>query len=147
VLEQMRTSVTAKEEGKFLVGTTVLIPTEIFYAMDITPIYLDLITSTPAMILKRRDEYFAASRAFGLSSEICSVHRIMAAPFILGEAPPFDAVVWSSIACDITAKSGVVPLHVYGVPGFFLDRPFGSGEHHMKYFSRELEELARKKAN
>jgi benzoyl-CoA reductase subunit B len=143
LLEDMRASISAKEQGKFLVGATVMVPTEIFFAMDIVPVFVENIGAMPAVLLGRHEEFFAASKAFGFSNEICSVHRIMAAPFILGEVPPFDAIVWSNMACDNTAKSGDIPIHFYGCPGFFLDRPIGSGEHHVKYFMREMEELVR----
>jgi benzoyl-CoA reductase/2-hydroxyglutaryl-CoA dehydratase subunit BcrC/BadD/HgdB len=142
-LDVMLRSANAKEQGKFLVGTTTNIPTEIFFAMDIVPCFMELCGAMPAVLMGRHEEFFAASKAFGFPNEVCSVHRISAAPFIMGEALPYDAIVYSNMDCDCTAKSGDIPIHLRGCPGFFLDRPLGSGEQHVKYFTRELEELVR----
>lgn len=133
----------AKEEGKPVVGHTVMLPLEIFYAMDIVPMHLECSASMMTILLNKYEEYLGAARGYGLAPETCSGHRILAASFLQDELPHPDFVVWSNQVCDNTAKSGDALMDIYGIPGFYLDRPYRYSGPEMTYMVKELEHLIR----
>jgi benzoyl-CoA reductase/2-hydroxyglutaryl-CoA dehydratase subunit BcrC/BadD/HgdB len=131
----------AKEEGKPVVGHTVMIPLEIFYAMDIVPMHLECTASMMTILLNKYEEFLGAARGYGLAPETCSGHRILAAGFIQQELPKPDFIVWSNQVCDNTAKSGDALMDLYQIPGFYLDRPYRYTEHEAWYLTKELQNL------
>ena len=143
VLNYLRRVRTAKEEGKYLVAHTIVIPTEILYAMDIVPMHLEFTSMTMTQCNKMYEEAFSAAKAFGFAPEVCSAHRNLNAHCILGTLPRPDAVIWSNQVCDNTSKSGDCPVEFYDCPGFFLDRPYRYSERDAHYFTQELEDLVR----
>ena len=136
-----RKIVTAKAEGKFIAGHTVFSPIEIFFAMDIVPMHLESTSGTLAILTNRYAEFLDGARAFGLTPECCSAHRILAASFFLKELPPPDFIVWTSQACDNTTKSGDALLDLYQIPGFFLDRPYRFVPHQVDYYVKQMKNL------
>jgi benzoyl-CoA reductase/2-hydroxyglutaryl-CoA dehydratase subunit BcrC/BadD/HgdB len=131
----------AKNEGKFLVGHTVFAPVEIFFAMDIVPMHLESTSGTITILMNRYQEHLDAARAFGLTPECCSAHRILAATFYLKALPRPDFLVWTSQACDNTTKSGDTLMDLYDIPGFFLDRPYRFIENQVDYYARQMRDL------
>ncbi len=136
----LRNIQTARDEGKCIVAHTIMIPIELFYAMDIVPFYLEglceIIARTHGL-----EESFSAARSKGFASEICSIHRLVDAMAIQGWMPRPDAFVWSNQVCDLTTKTGDFLSKLYDRPGFYLDRPYTNSEKGVQYFVRELEEL------
>ena len=74
----------AREEGKPVVAHSIMLPTELFIALDVVPLHLECLATTLPPSLRNYEELFAAARGFGLPSEICSTHRVMAALFAQG---------------------------------------------------------------
>jgi len=131
----------AKEEGKPIAGHTVFSPIELFYAMDIVPMHLESTSGTLAILMNRYAEFLEGARAFGLTAECCSAHRILAASFFLQALPSPDFIIWTSQACDNTTKSGDALLELYRIPGVFLDRPYRFSDHQVKYYTTQMREL------
>jgi benzoyl-CoA reductase/2-hydroxyglutaryl-CoA dehydratase subunit BcrC/BadD/HgdB len=131
----------ALEEGRFIVGHQILIPPELFFALDMVPMLLEFTSGTIVASTKRYEEALSAAKAYGLTPEICSAHRIMAAMFLKGWAPPPHVIVWSNLACENEAKIGRALADIYGIPGLFLDRPYHYTEKAVEYLAAELEEL------
>jgi benzoyl-CoA reductase/2-hydroxyglutaryl-CoA dehydratase subunit BcrC/BadD/HgdB len=130
----------SKEQGKTVVGHTIFLPTEIFYAMDIVPMWLEGVGEAMARVLGMEDA-FAAARSAGFANEICSGHRLINAQAVQGWLPRPDAFVWSNLVCDVTAKTGDFLTNLYRSSGFFLDRPYKRSDEAMRYYLRELEGL------
>ena len=131
----------AKEHGKKLIGHTIVVPTELIFAMDMWPMHLEGSSMTLAPVLGNFEEIFSTAKAFGMAPEICSAHRCLAALFLKGWAPPVDAVIWSNQVCDNTSKSGDLLMELYDVPGMFLDRPYRLNDKEVGYFTDELETM------
>ena len=131
----------AKEEGKYVVAHTPMVPPEIFYAMDIVPLQLEFAATVAAQIVPGIEDCFSTAAAFGLAPEICSAQRLIAGQAIQGWFPRPDALVWSNQVCDNTAKGGNLLVEVYDCPRFFLDRPYHYSERGVQYFAHQLEEL------
>lgn len=131
----------AQEEGKFVAAHTVFFPTEILYAMDIVPMHTEMTTWMMALFLGEQAELLSAGADLGLAPEICSPHRGLAGAFSLGALPRPDVMLWSSLICDNTAKSGELIMEINDCPGFFLDHPFQDSETEVKYLIGELEDM------
>lgn len=133
----------AREEGKFVAAHTVFFPSEIIYAMDIVPMHTETTTWMMALFLGEQAEILSAGAELGLVPEICSPHRGLAGAFALGALPRPDAMLWSNLICDNTAKSGELIMELNDCPGFFLDHPFQRTEAEEKYLIEELEDMVR----
>jgi benzoyl-CoA reductase/2-hydroxyglutaryl-CoA dehydratase subunit BcrC/BadD/HgdB len=65
----------------------------------------------------------------------------LAGAYGLGVLPKPDFVLWSSLQCDNTAKSGELLMEMNRCPGFFLDHPFESNEMEQGYLVDELKSM------
>lgn len=141
VLRYMKNIQEARDQGKIIVGHTIVIPPEIFYAMDIVPMHLEATSMMITQCLNAYEEAFDAAKGYGFLPEVCSAHRNLNALCILGWLPRPDAVIWSNQVCDNTSKSGDAPCEIYGIPGFFLDRPYNYTDRDALYYTQELEDM------
>ena len=128
----------AKEEGNFIAAHTVFFPAEIIYAMDLVPMHTETTTWMISLFTGECADLLAAGAELGMASEICSPHRGLAGAFALGVLPRPDAMLWSNMVCDNTAKSGEMVMEINECPGFFLDHPFQNTGGETEYFVGEL---------
>lgn len=131
----------AKKEGGFLACHTIFYPVEILYAMGLTPLHNEVTTWTSALLLGNQSDFLSAGSEAGLAAEICSPHRGLAGGYFSKLLPQPDAVLWSNLICDNTAKSGEYIEQLTGKPGFFLDHPFTTTPLEERYFVEELQDL------
>ncbi|MBI2878014.1 MAG: 2-hydroxyacyl-CoA dehydratase [Candidatus Tectomicrobia bacterium] len=141
VLNYFNRITTAREQGRPIVGHTVMAPTEIFYAMDLAPMSLENVACMQAILLNKYEDYLGTARSFGLAPETCSAHRMLAGAFLNQMVTSPDMIIWSNLVCDNTAKSGDALMDIYGIPGFFLDRPYKWNEEGVRYYTSQTEEL------
>jgi len=133
----------APQEGNPVIAHTVFFPAEILYAMDIVPMHTEGTTWFSALFLGNTGDMLAAGAEQGLGPEVCSAHRALAGGFALGTLPRPEAVLWSNLVCDNTAKSGELLEKINRCPGFFLDHPFQHTSGEENYLVSELAELIR----
>ena len=131
----------AKQQNGFVAAHTVFFPVEILYAMGITPLHNEVTTWTTAMLLGNQMDFITAGAEAGLAPEICSPHRGLAGGYFKKMLPQPDAVLWTNLICDNTAKSGEYIAELTGVPSFFLDHPFDKSELENQYMQSELRSL------
>lgn len=131
---------TAKEEGKYVAGYTVFCPVEIFYAMDIVPLFIEGYLLYHNFFTDLGD-YLELAAQFGFPPEICSAHRVTDAMVLADGFPRPDFFVFSSQACDNTPKSGEGMAELYDTPCYFLDRPYEYNEQSVNYYAEELKGL------
>lgn len=143
VLKYFNRIMTARENQRPIVGHTVMSPTEIFYAMDLAPMSLENVACMQAILLNKYEDYLGTARGFGLAPETCSAHRMLAGACLNQAITSPDMIVWTNQVCDNTAKSGDALMDIYGIPGFFLDRPYKYTEEGVRYFVSQMEELVR----
>lgn len=132
---------TARQDGRFVAAHTVFFPSEVLYAMGIVPMHTETTSWMTALFLGQYADLLAAGAEQGLTSEICSPHRGLAGALAIGALPRPDAVLWSNMVCDNTAKCGELLMKITGSPGFFLDRPFQESEAEVGYFVDELADM------
>jgi benzoyl-CoA reductase/2-hydroxyglutaryl-CoA dehydratase subunit BcrC/BadD/HgdB len=131
----------ACKDGDFVAAHTVFFPAEILYAMDIVPMHTETTTWMIALFTGDSADMLAAGAELGLASEICSPHRGLAGAFAMGALPRPDAMLWSNLVCDNTAKSGELLMEINNCPGFFIDHPFQNSEDEEKYLVGELNDM------
>ncbi len=131
----------ASKDGDFVAAHTVFFPAEILYAMDIVPMHTETTTWMIALFTGDSADMLAAGAELGLASEICSPHRGLAGAFAMGALPRPDAMLWSNLVCDNTAKSGELLMEINNCPGFFIDHPFQNSEDEEKYLVGELNDM------
>lgn len=133
----------AKETGKFVAAHTVFFPAEIFYGMDIVPMHTEVSTWSMSLFTGMSTQLVSAGAQLGLASEICTPHRGLAGGYATGALPRPDAIVWSNLVCDNTAKCGELLMEINQCPGFFIDHPFKRSQNEEKYLTLELEDMVR----
>jgi len=133
----------ARENGDFVAAHTVFFPAELIYAMDMVPMHTETTTWMTALFTGGCSDILEAGAQLGLALEICTPHRGLAGAFALGSLPRPDVILWSSMVCDNTAKSGELIMELCHCPGFFIDRPFKDSEYEIQYLVGELEDMIR----
>lgn len=133
--------VQAREEGTPVIAHTVMIPTEIIYAMDLVPMHLECTSNMMTILLNQYVERFGAAAGSGMAPEICSAHRLLAGGYMQGSMPKADAVIWTNQVCDNTAKAGDALMELNHCPGIFVDRPYDYKPSSVNYFLTELKNL------
>ncbi len=131
----------AKQQNGFVAAHTVFFPVEVLYALGIVPLHNEVTTWTSALLLGNQSDFLTAGGEAGLAAEICSPHRGLAGGYFRNLLPKPDAVLWSNLICDNTAKSGEFISELTGCPGFFLDHPFDGTEREKSYLAGELRDL------
>lgn len=133
----------AHEEGKLIVAHTVFFPEEVIYAMDLVPMHTEATTWMITLFTGESAGVVSAGAELGLASEICTPHRGLAGAMATGVIPRPDAILWSNLVCDNTAKSGELLVKLTGAPGFFIDHPFKETPEELAYLAEEIAEMVR----
>jgi benzoyl-CoA reductase/2-hydroxyglutaryl-CoA dehydratase subunit BcrC/BadD/HgdB len=131
----------AHENGDFVAAHTVFFPSELIYAMGLVPMHTETTTWMTALFTGECSDILAAGSSLGMASEICTPHRGLAGAFATGALPRPDAMLWSNMVCDNTAKSGELIMELCDCPGFFIDRPFKDSEYEVNYLVGELRDM------
>jgi benzoyl-CoA reductase subunit B len=132
---------TARQTGQPVVLHTIFMPAEILYAMDIVPMHAETTSWMIPAFSGSVAEMIAKASEIGLATEICSAHRVMAGAYTVGDLPRPDAILWSSLSCDNSAKSGEILVKINQRPGFFLDIPFSDTPQELDYLVTEFKEM------
>jgi benzoyl-CoA reductase/2-hydroxyglutaryl-CoA dehydratase subunit BcrC/BadD/HgdB len=133
----------ASDNGEFVAAHTAFFPAEIIHAMDLVPMHTETTTWMISLFTGECADLLSAGTDLGLASEICTPHRGLAGAFASGALPKPDAMLWSNLICDNTAKSGELLMDISGCPGFFVDHPFQQTEDEKKYLVEELRGMIR----
>ena len=131
----------ARQEGKPVVLHTIFMPAEILYAMDIVPMHAETTSWMIPAFSGSVGDMIARASEIGLATEICSAHRVMAGAYKVGDLPRPDAILWSNLSCDNSAKSGEILVKMNQCPGFFLDIPFCDTPPELDYLVSEFKEM------
>jgi len=131
----------ARENGDFIVSHTVFCPSEILRAMDIVPMHTEVSVWMMSLFTDSTADILASGAELGLAPEICSAHRGISGAFMQKCVPQPNAVIWTNLFCDASAKSGELFMHHNHCPGFYLDHPFQQTPHEVAYLKEEMREL------
>lgn len=144
----------AKAEGKPVLLAQLLMPYEIFHAMEIPVMPLESIGGM-APIVKMSAKYCQIAEEGGISRDVCAFHRCFLGLTFAGEdRDPLcdslyttpDLVVGSSWPCMSQSKSFLHAVRQFELPYFLIDAPVNSWgkdipEHAVKYYVEQLKNM------
>lgn len=130
----------AKESGKPLCWAVMYVPVEIFYAMDIAFLDLELHSLYNLYLEGSCESYLNAAAGHGFPVEICSLHRVLEGMNLKGDLPKLDFVITSSQCCDLTITFGDIGQK-HGKNAFILDWPYRYDADGLSFYTKEMEEL------
>jgi benzoyl-CoA reductase/2-hydroxyglutaryl-CoA dehydratase subunit BcrC/BadD/HgdB len=134
--------VNARRDGKLVVVHGTQMPTEIFYAMDMVPLFNELYSVVYSMMGGAVRDLYDTSAANGLPTEICAFNRSMDGLLLSGALPEIDLCAWHGSSCDNTPACLQNVARTRNVPTFFMDRPYKIfHEHTAAYWKKQHQEL------
>jgi benzoyl-CoA reductase/2-hydroxyglutaryl-CoA dehydratase subunit BcrC/BadD/HgdB len=132
----------APKDGKLVVIHGTQMPTEIFYAMDIVPLFNELYSVVLTMMGAPVRALYDLSAANGLPTEMCAFNKSMDGLILAGVSPKFDLAAWHGSSCDSTPWCLQNVAKTQSIPTFFMDRPYKIfHEHTVAYWKKQHEEL------
>jgi benzoyl-CoA reductase/2-hydroxyglutaryl-CoA dehydratase subunit BcrC/BadD/HgdB len=133
----------SEEQGLPFVLYEMSVPNEIFVGLGILGIEYDMACGTLTTLLRAHEAVYGAALKVGVREEICSAQRTPVGILAKGWFPRPAAVVYSNLdQCDNCAQTGNILGELYGLPTFFLNRPYRWGtERGVQLMTEELEDL------
>ncbi|MBN2496799.1 MAG: 2-hydroxyacyl-CoA dehydratase [Deltaproteobacteria bacterium] len=143
----------AKAAGKPVVWASVVMPKEIFQAMDVAVVYGDMLGAYTS-IYGLSARYCQAAEEQGLSRDVCAVHRCAVGMACADERDPIfdmsfavpDLAVGSNFPCMSMSRSFLQVVRKYDIPYYFLDAPINPWgkdlpRHAVRYYADQLQGL------
>lgn len=131
----------ASKNNGFVAAYSLNCPVEILYAMGIVPFQLEATGWLLARLTGETGQLLSSANEVGLATEICSVHRLITGAFAKRLLPQPNAVLWTNIPCENSAKCGALLSRLNDCPGFFLDHPYSHTPEEVQYLVEELKNL------
>lgn len=132
----------AKDEGKFIVAHSIYAPMEILYGFDnIFPLNYHMYSIIMTNRLEMHDLIYGAASAVGISPDTCGGHISIPGVAVKGWMPRPDFILWDYGPCDNSAQAGEFLMSLFGVPGYFVDRPYRYVDEEIRYYVKQYEEL------
>ncbi|MDY6855471.1 MAG: 2-hydroxyacyl-CoA dehydratase family protein [Thermodesulfobacteriota bacterium] len=125
----------AKEEGKPVVWSSVLIPKEIFQAMDVSVIYLELLSAVVSL-MQSSGHYCEIAEEKGFSRDVCAFHRCFIGCAAAEERDPLldavfstpDLIIATNLPCISESKSLLFSAKHFNCPYILIDTPLNTWE-------------------
>nr|WP_297935940.1 2-hydroxyacyl-CoA dehydratase family protein [uncultured Lachnoclostridium sp.] len=128
------------EDDSSMILTEVIMPSEIFYAMGLTPIFVESLGSFLASV-KMNDKIIKKAENLGVNQDICAYHKCVIGALSDGYIPYPKAFVHSSYWCDDMIKVGDYLASQFKQNVFNIDIPFHYDEDAVDYVANQFEEL------
>jgi benzoyl-CoA reductase/2-hydroxyglutaryl-CoA dehydratase subunit BcrC/BadD/HgdB len=142
-----------KAAGKKIVWSSIIIPKEILYAMDI-PVTFQEILGAWISIMRMSAFYCQIAEEKGVSRDVCAIHRCFLGCALADERDPFfeamfvepDVVIGATYACMSVSKSFQLIADRFGCPQHVVDTPINTWgrdlpEHAVAYYAAQMREL------
>ncbi len=145
-----RKMMAASEEGKPIVFATAAVPVEIFFAMNLYPIFPESLAAISSGI-KKADEFFDIAKDRGYSGSVCSYTRCglgirWLSKCAFGPIPEPDIYIGDINLCGLHVSWWRYLEDDYKKPTFFLDQPALSGsaeEHHIEFYMEQTKSMVK----
>lgn len=129
----------AKEEGKPLAWINFGVPSELFYAMDIVPVVVDVFTGMLASTGKAT-KYIDIAEAH-VPDYICSNNKTFLGAVLSGDVPIPDVFVHPSNPCDSNLATYPVLAEYFNFLYFCIDMPYFKTDLSAPFVAKELRKL------
>lgn len=128
----------AKERGEPIAWLNFCPPPELFWAMDIVPVYVEgtfriLSMGSPEDVCR----YIDLAEQY-IPDYICSSDKATLGAALAGDIPLPDLIVHTSHPCDSALSTFPTIAEYFGIPHFCIDVPYWSSERAYQYLEDEL---------
>ncbi|MFH1436863.1 MAG: 2-hydroxyacyl-CoA dehydratase family protein [Pseudomonadota bacterium] len=132
-------AVEAKRKGEPLAWVNFGVMTELFWAMDIVPVIIDVVTGLVAPTPN-------AMRYIDIAEEqipdyICSNNKVLLGAMLAGDIAAPDMIIHPSQPCDSNLATYPVIAETFNSPYFCIDVPYFRREKDIQFVAGELERL------
>ena len=136
------TVVNAKSQGK----KTVFIPfncsPEIFYALDIVPVGVEVLNTMGSILEEGLNEYLDLAVEKGLPDTMCSAQRGVVGMMEAGVLEKPDLMLNGALgSCDPNSKVFEYISEKFDVPAVFLDIPYYADQRSLDYYTKGYKEI------
>jgi len=129
----------AYQNGEPVAFTNFGIPTELFYAMDIVPMVVDVLSANAATFgFAHKYNDFAAEK---VPEYLCSNNTILLGSLLSGDMAPPDIMVHPANPCDSNIGTYPVFSAYFKFPYFMIDMPYITTEKSIPYVANEYKKL------
>ena len=142
-----------KAAGKPIVWSSIIIPKEILYAMDVSVTFQEILGAWIS-IMRMSGPYCQIAEEKGVSRDVCAIHRCFLGCALADERDEFfeamfvepDLVIGSTYACMSVSKSFQLIADRFRCPHHVVDTPIntwgrGLPEHAIAYYTAQMREL------
>jgi benzoyl-CoA reductase/2-hydroxyglutaryl-CoA dehydratase subunit BcrC/BadD/HgdB len=139
--DYFRRAARAKERGELIAWLNFCPPPELFWAMDVVPVYVEgtfriLSLGSPEDVCRYID--LAEQH---IPDYVCSSDKATLGAALAGDIPLPDIIVHSSHPCDSALATFPQMAEYFGIPHFCIDVPYWSGDRAYRYLEDELWDL------
>lgn len=127
-------------ESDKIIWTNMAMPLEIFYAMDLIPIHIELVSGWLASLGLSR-EYILRAESNGVGSAICSYHKAVLGLMLSEEVFRPNKICISSNICDGSFGLAKYCKNKFGSQIFFINVPYYENESSISYVSNQLDSM------
>lgn len=133
----------ACKKRKLVVWTNIYTPSEFFYALDLFPIYPEVISGVLASI-GIANYLIETSESKFYTTDLCSFYRVAAGLVLKDWFPKPDLIISSSQLCDGSTKFFRNMSKYYNCEYYLINTPYYDDLNSQKYLAAQLEEIAYK---
>ncbi|MGD9332125.1 MAG: 2-hydroxyacyl-CoA dehydratase family protein [Desulfobacterales bacterium] len=129
----------AHREGKKLAGTTFCLLPGLFYALDVVPVTLEILSALGGIMWRRgMADYLDYGCEVGFTETSCSSQRGALGAYLAGLGEPIDFMVCDTPGvCDTNANAFAFASEYLGIPFFHLNYPPVIGDKRSQAYHRE----------
>lgn len=130
-----------KDEGEALTWVNFATIPELFWAMDLVPLYIDAVVG-PATGFSEKglSEYIDTAEEI-IPDHLCATNKSFVGAILQGDVPIPGMLINAGHPCDSNIATYPVIAEKYGIPYFCVDAPYWRDERGMKHMTEELERL------
>jgi benzoyl-CoA reductase/2-hydroxyglutaryl-CoA dehydratase subunit BcrC/BadD/HgdB len=129
-----------KGAGKQLAWVNYAVPSEVCWAMGITPVEIDAVCGGAAAAPEVVMPYIDAAEGH-IPDYLCAVNKIFLGAMASGDIPVSDMIIVPSHPCDSNLATYPVIAERYGFPYFCIDAPYFRDERGLQHVKGELGRL------
>jgi len=127
----------AGKEGAPVVWHNQGTPPEVLYAMDVTPICMDVLAASLAALEDEIAKYIDISHKY-VPEYICAINKTGIGIAMSGDIPKPDALIYTSAPCDSARSAYPLIADALDIPHFCIDTPFKESVGGFEYIANEI---------
>lgn len=136
----------ACRKRKLVVWTNIYTPAELLYALDLIPLYPELMSGVLASV-SLSNYFIEAAESKFYTTDLCSFYRVAAGFSLRDYLPKPDLIISTSQLCDGSTKFFHNLSKYYHCDHYFIDPPYYDNPDSKGYLAGQLEEISYKICN